>query len=295
MSQTSTAPANPELGSSMPTGDFVTNYHDVGTGEPVLLLHGSGAGVSAWANWRGLIPVLADRFRIIAPDLVGFGYTSLPDDPSFQIFDTWIDQITALLEGLGITRVHIVGNSFGGGLALHLATRFPDLVGRIALMGSGGAAMAFTDELDALWGYTPSVENMKTIMDIMAYDRSLVTDELAELRYRATIRPGAQEAFEKVFPPPRQRWLDAQIVDDELLAAMTNEVLILHGREDAVVPLASSMHLFETIPNAQLHVFGKCGHWTQIEHATRFQQLVGQFLDEAIDHADGRASSGKMS
>lgn len=72
---------NPEIGKTFRTGSFETNYHDVGSGvgAPVLLLHGSGAGVSAWANWRGLIPVLSENFRVIAPDLVGFGYTTLPD------------------------------------------------------------------------------------------------------------------------------------------------------------------------------------------------------------------------
>lgn len=272
---------NPEIGRVLSTCGYDTNYHDVGDGAPVLLLHGSGAGVSAWANWRGLIPVLSQDFRVIAPDLVGFGYTEVPDSLQFNIFDTWIDQILALLDGLGIEKAHVVGNSFGGGLALHLATRHPDRLDRIALMGPGGVAMPLSDELDQLWGYTPSVANMKKIMDIMAFDRSLVTDELAELRYRATIRPGAQEAFEKVFPPPRQRWLDAQIVPDEALARIEHEVLILHGREDRVVPVQASQHMFEQITNAQLHVFGRCGHWTQIEHAQRFQQLVAQFLREA--------------
>ena len=273
---------NPEVAQTIRTAGFETNYHDVGEGDgiPVLLLHGSGAGVSAWANWRGLIPVLAEQRRVIAPDLVGFGYTTLPDPVRFEIFDTWIDQILALLDGLEIPKVHVVGNSFGGGLALHLAVRHPQRLGRIVLMGAGGVQFDFTPELDALWGYTPSVENMKKIMDIMAYDRSLVTDELAELRYRATIRPGAQEAFEQVFPEPRQRWLDAQIVPDEDLAAIEHEVLILHGREDRVVPVAASQKMFDLIPNSQLHIFGKCGHWTQIEHAARFQHLVSTFFAE---------------
>ncbi len=247
---------NPEIGQSLPTGAFDTNFHDVGSGPPVLLLHGSGAGVSAWANWRGLIPVLSQNFRVIAPYLVGFGYTSIPDPARFTIFDTWIDQVLALLDGLGVERAHVVGNSFGGWLAMQLATRHPDRLDRIVLMGPGGVKIEFTNELDALWGYTPSFDNMKKIIDIMAYDRSLVTDELAELRYRATIRPGAQEAFEKVFPPPRQRWLDAQIVPDDELAAIRHDVLILHGREDRVVPLDASLHLFQAIPNAQLHAFG---------------------------------------
>lgn len=272
----------PEIGLSIRTGGYATNYHDLGEGPAVLMLHGSGAGVSGWANWRGIMPLLAERFRVIVPDLVGFGYTEVPDDLEFSIFDTWIDQITGLLDGLGIERTHLVGNSFGGGLSLHLATRHPDRFDRIVLMGAGGVKQAMNDDLEALWTYKPSVANMKRIMDIMAYDRGLVTDELAELRYRATLRPGAQEAFERVFPPPLQRHLDAQVVGDDALRAMDNQVLILHGRDDTVVPFENSLHMFQTIPNAQLHGFGKCGHWTQIEHARRFHQLVADFFGEAL-------------
>lgn len=271
---------NPEIGTFVDTCGYRTNLHDTGTGDPILLLHGSGAGVSGWANWRGLLPVLSERFRVVVPDLVGFGYTEVPDDLEFRIFDTWLDQMLAMLDALGLERVNLVGNSFGGGLSLHLATKHPDRVGRVVLMGAGGVQMPVTPALEELWGYTPSVANMKRVMDIMAYDRSLVTDELAELRHRATIRPGAQEVFEKVFPAPRQRWLDAQVVPDEVLAAMPHETLILHGREDIVVPPEASLHMFRTIPNAQLHLFGKCGHWTQIEHAARFHRLVEDFFLE---------------
>ena len=217
---------------------------------------------------------------MIVPDLVGFGYTKTPDDLEFTIFDTWLDQVIALLDGLGVDKVHLVGNSFGGGLSLHLATKYPDRVGRVVLMGAGGVEQPINADLEALWTYTPSVENMKRIMDIMAFDRSLVTDELAELRYRATIRPGAQEAFERVFPAPLQRHLDAQVVDPEALRAMPHQTLILHGRDDTVVPFNNSLAMFEAIPNAQLHAFGKCGHWTQIEHARRFHALVSDFLRE---------------
>jgi 2-hydroxymuconate-semialdehyde hydrolase len=272
----------PEIGSSIRTGSYATNYHDVGAGPVVLMLHGSGAGVSGWANWRGIMPLLSERFRVVVPDLVGFGYTEVPDDLEFTIFDTWIDQITSLLDGLGIEKAHLVGNSFGGGLSLHLATKLSERFDRIVLMGAGGVKQPVNENLEALWTYKPSVQNMKRIMDIMAYDRGLVTDELAELRYRATIRPGAQEAFERVFPRPLQRHLDAQIVGDDALQAMDNHVLILHGRDDTVVPFENSLHMFQMIPNAQLHGFGKCGHWTQIEHARRFHALVSDFFDETL-------------
>lgn len=273
---------SPEIGRSVKTAGYLTNYHDVGTGPAVLMLHGSGAGVSGWANWRGIMPLLSEQCRVIVPDLVGFGYTEVPDDIEFTIFDTWITQMLGLLDELGIEKTHMVGNSFGGGLSLHLAHRYPDRFDRIVLMGAGGVHQPMNSNLEQLWTYKPSVKNMKTIMDIMAYDRSLVTDELAELRYRATIRPGAQENFERVFPPPLQRHLDAQVLDDDALRALGNEVLILHGRDDIVVPFDNSLHMFQLIPNAQLHGFGRCGHWTQIEHARRFHALVADFFGETL-------------
>ena len=262
------------------TCGYRTNVHDQGEGKPVVLLHGSGAGVSAWANWRNLIPKLSDRYRVLAPDLAGFGYTEIPDDFEFRFMATWIEQLEALLDALGIKSAHWVGNSFGGALTLWMAAQRPDLCDRLVLMGPGGWPTKVNENLEALWGYKPSVENMKRIMDIMAFDRALVTDELAELRYRATIRPGAQERFERIFPPPYQRWLDAQALSIEALQSIDNEVLIIHGRDDRVVDPQSSWHLHQHLTRSQLHYIGRCGHWTQIEHPTRFQMLVQNFLDE---------------
>lgn len=274
--------SNPELGQLVETCGYRTNVHDVGTGPALLLLHGSGAGVSGWANWRGLIPELAPNFRVIVPDLVGFGYTETPADFEFRFMESWIEQILALLDTLGIERAHILGNSFGGSLALWLASRRPEMFDRLILMGPGGWPARVNDDLNALWAYTPSLENMKKLMDIMAFDRSLVTDELAELRYKATLRPGAQEVFERVFPAPRQRWLDAQVLPVADLIALENHTLIMHGRDDRVVDPQVSWNLHQHIRNSQLHVFGNCGHWTMIEHARRFRMLTQDFLAEAV-------------
>jgi 2-hydroxymuconate-semialdehyde hydrolase len=272
---------NPEIGKSIQTGSYKTNYHDQGSGAPVVMLHGSGAGVTGWANWRGQIPMLSQKLRVIAPDLIGFGYTERPEGFSYRFMDSWVDQVLALLDALKIDKAHLVGNSFGGSLSLALAVRAPQRVEKILLMGSGGVHQKVTPELDQLWGYTPSVANMKKIMGIMAHNQNLVSDEIAEMRYRATLRPGVQEAFEKLFPPPRQRWLDAQVVADEKLRGITHSTMIVHGREDRVVPLPGSLKLLELLPNSQLHVFGQCGHWTMIEHRDRFNRLVLDFLSES--------------
>ena len=271
---------NPEIGKTILANGIATNYHDVGTGFPVLLIHGSGPGVSAWANWRLTIPALAAGRRVIAPDMVGFGFSQRPDGIRYNL-DTWVAQAIGLLDALKIEQADLVGNSFGGGLALALAIRHPKRVRRLVLMGAAGVSFALTEGLDAVWGYQPSVANMRKLLDIFAYDRALMSDELAELRYKASIQPGFQEAFESMFPAPRQNGVESLASREEDIRALAHETLIIHGREDRVLPLSNSLTLAQWIERSQLHVFGRCGHWTQIEHAARFTQLVGNFLTEA--------------
>lgn len=271
---------NPEIGQSIVANGINTNYHDVGTGFPVLLVHGSGPGVSAWANWRLTIPALAQQRRVIAPDMVGFGYSERPVGIRYNL-DTWVAQAVGLLDALGIEQADLVGNSFGGGLALALAIRHPKRVRRLVLMGAAGVSFPITPGLDAVWGYQPSIAAMRKLLDVFAFDRTLMSDELAELRYKASIQPSFQEAFESMFPAPRQNGVEALASREEDIRSLPHETLVVHGREDQVIPLSNSLTLAQWISRSQLHVFGRCGHWTQIEHAARFAQLVGNFLTEA--------------
>ncbi|OUM04040.1 2-hydroxy-6-oxo-2,4-heptadienoate hydrolase [Variovorax sp. JS1663] len=270
---------HPEIAGRVRTGAFHTNVHDLGEGPPVLLIHGSGPGVSAWANWRLALPELAKTRRVIAPDMAGFGFTERLPLTRYTM-DGWVQQALDLLDALDIERTDLVGNSFGGALSLALAIRAPHRVRRLVLMGSVGVPFEITPGLDAVWGYTPSFEAMRRIMDVFAFDRALVTDELAQLRYEASIRPGFQESFAAMFPAPRQRWVDAMASPEAAIRALPHETLLVHGREDQVIPLATSLTLAQWIPNSQLHVFGRCGHWTQIEHGARFVRLVRDFLAE---------------
>lgn len=274
------APLNPEIAQSIVAAGIKTNYHDLGNGFPVLMLHGSGPGVSAWANWRLVMPSLAEHARVIAPDMAGFGYTERRPDLQYDM-DTWVAQAVGMLDALGIERADLVGNSFGGGLALQVAIRHPHRIRRLVLMGSVGVRFDITPALDAVWGYTPSIEAMRGLLDLFAWDRSLANDDLAKLRYEASIRPGFQESFAAMFPAPRQRWVNAMASSVEDIKSLPHETLVIHGREDQVIPLDTSLTLAQWIPNAQLHVYGKCGHWTQIEHAGRFARLVGDFLTES--------------
>lgn len=271
---------NPEIAKSVLAAGIRTNVHDLGSGPPLLMIHGSGPGVTAWANWRLAMPVLARQARVIAPDMAGFGYTERPAGQRYDM-DTWVTQAVGVLDALDVEQTDLVGNSFGGALALALTIRHPRRVRRLVLMGSVGVPFSITPGLDAVWGYAPSLARMRELLDIFAYDRNLVTDELAQLRYEASIRPGFQASFEAMFPAPRQRWVDAMASSEGDIRRIAHETLVLHGREDRVIPLSTSLTLSSWIPRAQLHVFGQCGHWTQIEHAARFAQLVGNFLSEA--------------
>lgn len=267
----------PEVGASVRAAGIETNYLEAGDGAPVVLVHGSGPGVSAYANWRLTIPALATGLRVLAPDLAGFGFTERPGGLTYDLH-TWSDQVVGFLDALGIERASIVGNSFGGAIALAAATRHPDRVDRLVLMGSVGVPFPITEGLDAVWGYEPSVAAMRRVLDYFAFSRDLVDDELAEVRFRASTEPGFQESYAAMFPAPRQRWVDAMVTPDDAIAALPHETLVIHGREDRVIPLASSYRLMELIPRAELHVFGRCGHWTQIERATAFNRLVLDFL-----------------
>ncbi|HLZ60313.1 MAG TPA: alpha/beta hydrolase [Ktedonosporobacter sp.] len=271
--------ATPEIGKSILAAGVMTNYHEAGHGSPVILIHGSGPGVSAWANWRAAIPVLAERLHVFAYDQLGFGYTQLPEQPNYNL-SQWTEHLLSFMQAVGIRKAHLVGNSMGAAVALAAAVTHPELVDRLVLMGAMGVRFQLTEGLDTTWGYTPGIPNMRHLLDIFAYNRALVNDQLAQLRYRASIRPGMQEAFSSMFPTPRQQGVDELARYEDQLSGIEARTLIIHGREDRVIPLLTALSLLQRLPNAQLHVFGHCGHWTQIEHASTFNRLVRDFLAE---------------
>ncbi|MEM7466908.1 MAG: alpha/beta hydrolase [Pseudomonadota bacterium] len=274
---------SPEIGEFIDAGGVNTNYHDLGEAggkSPITFIHGSGPGVTSFANWRLVFPEVAQHYRVLGPDMVGFGFTDRPADGRYSL-DRWVKHFLDFLDALGIEKTHLVGNSFGGGLSVALAIRAPERFDRIVLMGAAATRFELTDGLDFAWGYTPSLENMRKMLDLFAYDRSLVTDELAKLRYEASLRPGVQEAYASMFPAPRQNGVNALASNEQDIRNILHEVMIVHGREDKIIPLSASIQLAELLPNAQLHVFGKCGHWTQIEHNRRFVELILNFFNEA--------------
>ncbi len=270
------------------TGKVETHLCRAGAGEEaVLLLHGSGPGASAFSSWQ---PALAEfgRDRLaLAPDLVGFGASTHPDPPPLCIrgwMRLWVDQILALLDALGLERVHLVGNSMGGCVALHLLAEAPRRFARVVLVATAGAPMRITPELDRLWGFyeDPAPGAMRQLVRGLASDPDLVGDrleEIARMRLEAALEPQVRRSFEAMFGGDRQRVLDALVVPQSWLRLIHHDILMIHGRDDRIVPLETGLWLLRRLPRAALHVIPRCGHWPQMEHPETFHRLVRSHLE----------------
>src|SRR5687768_12869579 len=258
--------------------------------EAILFLHGSGPGVTAWSNWQFALPALDAQFHCIAPDLAGFGATEHPKDSPKDMrswMRLWVDQCLALLDALKIEKAHLVGNSMGGAIILHLLMDAPDRFNRIAHMGAIGTPHKITPALDRLWGFydDPSLQMFRNIIRWFVYDDSFLADRLdsiAQTRFEAAMNADVQRSFKAMFPGPRQTVIDDLVVTELALRHMHHPTLLVHGRDDHIVPMETSLYLLEHLPNAQLHVFGQCAHWIQVEKAKNFNQLLAQFFSGQI-------------
>jgi pimeloyl-ACP methyl ester carboxylesterase len=267
----------PEIGATADANGINTNYLEAGKGDAAILIHGSGPGVTAYANWRLVIPALAENFRVVAPDMAGFGYSERPGNIKYGV-QIWADQVIGLMDALDISEAHIVGNSFGGAIGLRIVTQHPDRVGKLVLMGSMGVPFPITKGLERVWGYEPSFENMRKVLDVFTFTKDLA--ELVEVRYRDSIQPGFQESYSAMFPAPRQRWVEAMCTPEEEIRQIAHRTLVIHSREDRVIPLQSSLRLMNLIDNADLNVYSHCGHWSMIERAKDFNRSVREFLSD---------------
>lgn len=265
------------IGQTLVAAEHQTNYFDIGQGSPLFLLHGSGPGVSGWSNWKGVMNTLAESFRVVVPDIAGFGFTEFKEGSKYDI-KLWVRHLVGIMDVLGIEKASFVGNSFGGAMALGLAVFDPARVDRLVLLGTPAGEFEQTPGLRSAWEYEPSLENMEQTMRLFPFDQSIITPEMIQSRYEASARPGAQEALRKLIPRPNAE--GPTIVKgfpEHVVAKIQARTLVLHGREDRVVPSACGQLLARAIPKADLHLFGQCGHWVQTERREDFLRLVTDF------------------
>jgi len=262
------------------------HYTEAGTGPAVLLLHGGGPGASGTSNFGANLPAFAAHFRTLVVDQPGYGKS---DKPPVQgnYFTFAADALKVLLDELNIDRVDLVGNSLGGGTAVRFALSYPERAGRLVLMGPGGLSLNVfspdpTEGVKRLaeFGSQPSREKMAAFLRTLVFDQRLVTDELIDERYAAACDPDSLKAMASMgasfFDPASYEqgllWREAH--------RLRHRVLLIWGREDRVNPVDGALVALKMIRRAQLHVFGGCGHWVQLEKADEFNRLAIGFLED---------------
>ena len=259
-------------------GKYRVHYNEAGTGHPVIFLHGGGLGATGWSNFVRNIGPVSEHFRVLMVDQVGYGKTDdevFTDEPSST---ARARAVKDTMDALGIEKATLVGNSLGGSTSLTFAVDYPDRIEKMVLMGSGAGGVNLfahwpTEGAKVLLAMfpEPTEQGLRDLFKVMLYDSSFVTDEAIQQRFAGIMaNPGHLEASRKSKSVPRDLMPD--------LPNVKTSTLIIHGRDDRVVPLEGSLRLLSALENSRLVVLNQCGHWAQFEHAPLFNRLVEDFL-----------------
>lgn len=265
-------------------------FAEAGNGAPVVMLHGGGPGASGVSNYSRNIEALAEHFRVIVPDMPGYGRSAKGVDQS-DPFGYLAETIRGLIDELGLATVHLIGNSYGGAAALRLALDTPHRVGKLILMGPGGIGTTRgtpTAGLKSLLSYYggsgPSRDKLAAfIRNYLVYDGGSVPEDLIDARYTASVDP------EVVADPPLRRpsgpmalrtlWR-MDLTRDKRLRQLPTPTLVLWGRDDKVNRPTGGPMLANLMPNADLVMTSQTGHWMQWECAELFNNMAVDFLSK---------------
>jgi 2-hydroxymuconate-semialdehyde hydrolase len=267
--------------------DVMVHRAGAGNERALVFLHGGGPGASGWSNWQHVLPALGARYDCIAPDFVGFGQSDHPDPPPGDP-RAWnrlrIDMVVGLLDELGVERASLIGNSLGGAISLHLMMEAPGRFERAVLMGTAGGPSSHAPRQEVIKMVTfyndPSPEALARLYSWFVYDVDRFNGDLGAIardRFEQTMRPEVRRSYEAMFAGPLMLALP-----ESALRRIEHPILLVHGRDDAVNPLEDSVYFLRTLPNAQLFVFPRCGHWTQLEYPEKFHNLLDQFFTDRL-------------
>lgn len=258
------------------------HYEEQGSGELLVLLHGSGPGVSGASNFAANLPVFAKHFRTVMLDLPGFG-ASPELEWTKPYAEHAAESVVALLDELGVAKAHLLGNSMGGWVALEMAHAAPERVDRMALMGPGGMfaevfAPPRSEGARRLFEFveSPSREGMRAWVDTMVSDPAMITDELIETRYAAAMAPGAIDRMRRIFASLGLASSKGPLWTRT--GEIPHKTLVTWGRDDRMLPLEGAFFATRRMPNADMYIFSDCGHWAQVERKSAFEKLTIEFL-----------------
>ena len=262
-------------------GDVKIHYHEAGKGPVLLCIHGGAPGAFGWGNFGRNMDALSQHFRTLIVDLPGYGASDKPEIQGGR-YGFYARVFRDMLDALGIDKAHVIGMATGGGAAIKLALDYPERLDRLILVASAGGMPVFSmtpsegqKVIQSYYGPPgPSREKMRAYLQMIMYDQSMITDELIDERYEASIdpvfmqtapegRPGTQPVAEPV-------WKDMEKIK--------NRTLVVWGRDNRVQGYDNALFMLQRLPNVELHIFGQCGLWVPWEKAAAFNVLVENFL-----------------
>lgn len=261
------------------------HLHEAGSGPLLLLVHGGAPGAYGWGNFGQNLEAFARDFRTVIVDLPGYGRSERPEPDEMSRaggrYAFYARTFAALIRALGEDRAHVVGLATGGAAAIAMALDRADVVDRLVLVSSAGALPLFTpmpsEGQKLIRGYYggegPSRDKMRAYLEMMLADRSLITDELVEERYRASIEPAFMEKAPEGRGTPattEQLW--------HRLGEIAAPTLVVWGRDNRVQGYDNALFMLQRIPDVEVHLYGKTGLWVPYERARRFERLVTDFL-----------------
>lgn len=284
-SPTAVGNAKPTL-HELQTAQGTLRWHQVGEGPPLLFLHGSGPGVTGLRNFGAVLPAFAEHFQCLVLEFPGFGVSDPVDVHPMQAAGR---AVTDLLDALGLDRVDIIGNSMGGMVATQFAIAHPERVRRLVTLGGMGLGIfsPFPAEgINLLVEFTedPTRERLVQWLRSMVFDQDMVTEELINERWEQATEPLTLESARRMYSREAMAATAAAAAAPEAQPAWAQlhriqaRTLLLWGRDDRVTPLDGALVPLRTIPDVELHVFPRCGHWAMIEQKDAFESTVLAFL-----------------
>jgi 2-hydroxy-6-oxo-6-(2'-aminophenyl)hexa-2,4-dienoate hydrolase len=255
-----------------------THYLEAGSGRPLILIHGGGAGADSQGNWFRCIPEYAKKFRVIAVDLVGFGKTDKPDPERFQYTqDARNKHIAAFIEKLGLKSVHLIGNSMGGATSMGVAIERPELVDRVVLMGSAGLNTKIRDALLPIMNYDFTREGMVKVCKTLANPAFRIDDDMVDYRYQISVAPDTKKGYSATMGWVKQQ--GGLFYQEDYIRKLTRPALVVNGKSDLVVPLENAYRFLELIENSWGYIIPHCGHWAMLEYPQDFVSETTRFLE----------------
>ena len=255
-----------------------TRVLETGNGEPLILLHGTGGHIEAYArNLKGL----SENFRVIVIDMLGHGYTEKPDQ-QYGI-DSYSDHLLAVIQALDLSDVYLSGESLGGWVAAWFAAYHPEYVKALVLNTPGNV----NNKPEVMKGLKDSTlkavleanyENVKTRLEWLMYDKSQVTDELIETRYKIYTQPSYQKAVYNIVCLQDLEVRVKYSWDPSWCNKINVPTLLAWTDHDPTSTVAEAKPIQDMIPNSELVVIKGAGHWPQWEKPEEFNSIVTNFL-----------------